>query len=172
VWPLSNKHFKFKFYFKTFVWRSRDNCHISPSIIYTTKRSDVSIAQVKIRLAFPDILSFSSATNINHLLWLTRSFSIFTEAGQKVATGYWITVFVGLPTPRDGRTLPKSTPTARSASGKAVSVLSWRHEGFKTYGGKAPCCEPDRSVSIVSGYGLDDRAIEVLSPAEAKEFFL
>jgi hypothetical protein len=28
------------------------------------------------------------------------------------------------------------------------------------------------SVSIVSGYGLDDRAIEVRSPAEAKEFFL
>jgi hypothetical protein len=28
------------------------------------------------------------------------------------------------------------------------------------------------SVSIVSGYGLDDRAMEVRSPAEAKEFFL
>jgi hypothetical protein len=28
------------------------------------------------------------------------------------------------------------------------------------------------SVSIVSGYGLDDRAIEVRSPAEAKRFFL
>jgi hypothetical protein len=28
------------------------------------------------------------------------------------------------------------------------------------------------SVSIVSGYGLDDRAIEVWSPAEAKGFFL
>jgi hypothetical protein len=28
------------------------------------------------------------------------------------------------------------------------------------------------SVSIVSGYGLDDRSIEVRSPAEAKEFFL
>jgi hypothetical protein len=27
------------------------------------------------------------------------------------------------------------------------------------------------SVSIVSGYGLDDRAIEVRSPAEAKGFF-
>jgi hypothetical protein len=26
------------------------------------------------------------------------------------------------------------------------------------------------SVSIVSGYGLDDRAIEVRSPAEAKDF--
>jgi hypothetical protein len=32
--------------------------------------------------------------------------------------------------------------------------------------------EPGSSVSIVSGYGLDDRAIEVRSPAEAKEFFL
>jgi hypothetical protein len=28
------------------------------------------------------------------------------------------------------------------------------------------------SVSTVSGYGLDDRAIEVRSPAEAKGFFL
>jgi hypothetical protein len=28
--------------------------------------------------------------------------------------------------------------------------------------------EPGSSVSIVSGYGLDDRAIEVPSPAEAK----
>jgi hypothetical protein len=28
------------------------------------------------------------------------------------------------------------------------------------------------SVSIVSGYGLDDRAIEVQSPAEVKGFFL
>jgi hypothetical protein len=33
-------------------------------------------------------------------------------------------------------------------------------------------CEPSISVSIVSGYGLDDRTIEVRSPAEAKEFFL
>jgi hypothetical protein len=30
----------------------------------------------------------------------------------------------------------------------------------------------DISVSIVSGYGLDDRAIEVRTPAEAKGFFL
>jgi hypothetical protein len=27
-------------------------------------------------------------------------------------------------------------------------------------------------VSIVSGYGLDDRAIEVRSPAESRGFFL
>jgi hypothetical protein len=33
-------------------------------------------------------------------------------------------------------------------------------------------CEPGSSVSIVSGYGLDDRANEVRSPAEAKGFFL
>jgi hypothetical protein len=32
--------------------------------------------------------------------------------------------------------------------------------------------EPGSSVSIVSGYGLDDRAIEVRSPVEAKGFFL
>jgi hypothetical protein len=30
--------------------------------------------------------------------------------------------------------------------------------------------EPGSSVCIMSGYGLDDRAIEVCSPAEAKEF--
>jgi hypothetical protein len=31
--------------------------------------------------------------------------------------------------------------------------------------------EPGSSVSIVSGYGLNDRAIEVRSPTEAKGFF-
>jgi hypothetical protein len=31
--------------------------------------------------------------------------------------------------------------------------------------------EPGSSVSIVSGYGLDDRAIEFRSPAEAKRIF-
>jgi hypothetical protein len=31
--------------------------------------------------------------------------------------------------------------------------------------------EPGSSVSVVSGYGLDDRGIEVRSPAEAKKFF-
>jgi hypothetical protein len=36
----------------------------------------------------------------------------------------------------------------------------------------AVASEPGSSVSIVSGYGLDDRAIEVRSPTEAKEFFL
>jgi hypothetical protein len=30
--------------------------------------------------------------------------------------------------------------------------------------------EPGSSVSIVSGYGLDDRAIEIRSPAEVKDF--
>jgi hypothetical protein len=33
-------------------------------------------------------------------------------------------------------------------------------------------CEQVSSVSIVSGYGLDNRAIAVRSPAEAKGFFL
>jgi hypothetical protein len=32
--------------------------------------------------------------------------------------------------------------------------------------------EPGSSVSIVSGYGLDDRAIGFRSPAEEKGFFL
>jgi hypothetical protein len=31
--------------------------------------------------------------------------------------------------------------------------------------------EPGSSVSIMSGYELDDRAIEVRSPSEAKVFF-
>jgi hypothetical protein len=33
-------------------------------------------------------------------------------------------------------------------------------------------CEAVTSVSIVAGYGLDDRKIEVRSPAEEKRFFL
>jgi hypothetical protein len=33
-------------------------------------------------------------------------------------------------------------------------------------------CESGSSGSIVSGYWLDDRAIQVRSPAEAKGFFL
>jgi hypothetical protein len=32
-------------------------------------------------------------------------------------------------------------------------------------------CEPGSSVSIVSDYGLDDRAIEVRSPAEVRDFY-
>jgi hypothetical protein len=32
--------------------------------------------------------------------------------------------------------------------------------------------EPGSSVGIMSGYGLDNRAIEVRSPVEAKGFFL
>jgi hypothetical protein len=35
-----------------------------------------------------------------------------------------------------------------------------------------PFSEPGSSGSIVSGYGLDVQAMEVPSPAEAKEFFL
>jgi hypothetical protein len=31
--------------------------------------------------------------------------------------------------------------------------------------------QPGSSVSIVSGYGLDDRAIKIQSPAEVKGFF-
>jgi hypothetical protein len=32
--------------------------------------------------------------------------------------------------------------------------------------------EPGSAVSTVAGYGLDDRAIEVRSPEEVKEFFV
>jgi hypothetical protein len=34
------------------------------------------------------------------------------------------------------------------------------------------CYEPGSSVSVVSGYGLDNRANEVRSPVKAREFFL
>jgi hypothetical protein len=39
-------------------------------------------------------------------------------------------------------------------------------------GGRSTMSEPGSSVSTVSGYWLDDRAIGVRSPAEAKVFFL
>jgi hypothetical protein len=35
-----------------------------------------------------------------------------------------------------------------------------------------PGCEPGSSVSIVTGYWVDDREIGVRSPAEPKGFFL
>jgi hypothetical protein len=38
--------------------------------------------------------------------------------------------------------------------------------------GHVPLHEPGGSVSTVSGYRLDDWAINVRSPAEAKGFFL
>jgi hypothetical protein len=52
-------------------------------------------------------------------------------------------------------------------------IIKWKITAFWYI---APCSlvddESDSSVSIVSGYELDDRAIEVRSPAEAKRFFL
>jgi hypothetical protein len=36
--------------------------------------------------------------------------------------------------------------------------------------GGGTVCEPGSSVSTVSGYGLDDRAIKVRSPAGAEDF--
>jgi hypothetical protein len=38
--------------------------------------------------------------------------------------------------------------------------------------GKRMLIEPGSSVSVVSDYGLDDRAIEVRSAAESKGLFL
>jgi hypothetical protein len=55
---------------------------------------------------------------------------------------------------------------------------TWRRKCLNTYSHysfkylHAACGEQGSSVSIVSGYGLDDRPIEVRSPAEAKGFFL
>jgi hypothetical protein len=49
--------------------------------------------------------------------------------------------------------------------GKTVKLLP-----VSLYMRLAGTIEPGSSVSIVSGYGLDDRAIEVRSPAGAKDF--
>jgi hypothetical protein len=46
------------------------------------------------------------------------------------------------------------------------------HTGTKYIEGKVIASEPGSSVSIVSGYELNDRAVEVRSPAEGKGFFL
>jgi hypothetical protein len=48
---------------------------------------------------------------------------------------------------------------------------SQRNGESKQHESDAYFTKKDSSVSIVSGYGLDDQAIEVLSPAEAKGFF-
>jgi hypothetical protein len=46
-------------------------------------------------------------------------------------------------------------------SGHLLLIIIWRHLSG----------DPGSSVSIVSGYGLDDRVIEVRSLVEAKGFF-
>jgi hypothetical protein len=47
-----------------------------------------------------------------------------------------------------------------------INIKVIRH--FKLF--RSTSCEPGSSVIIVYGYGLDDRAIEVRSPAEANDF--
>jgi hypothetical protein len=47
-----------------------------------------------------------------------------------------------------------------------------RKPAYYKYGRPGYFGEPGSSVSIVSGYGLDDLAIKVRSPVEAKGFFL
>jgi hypothetical protein len=47
-----------------------------------------------------------------------------------------------------------------------------RHRSLCFCVGRDLCGEPGNSVTIVSGYGLDDRTIEVRPPAEAKAFLL
>jgi hypothetical protein len=49
---------------------------------------------------------------------------------------------------------------------KTINWLTLFREIFPVYG------EPGSSISIVSGYGLNDRAIEARFQAEAKGFFL
>jgi hypothetical protein len=54
-----------------------------------------------------------------------------------------------------------------------ITLISPRlHDKTEFTGVRTPVGEPGSSVSIVSGYGLDDRAIKVRSPPEAKGFFL
>jgi hypothetical protein len=50
--------------------------------------------------------------------------------------------------------------------------LSCMHFAFSPTHPKPALGEPGSSVSIVSGYGLDERTIEFRPPAEAKGFFL
>jgi hypothetical protein len=51
-----------------------------------------------------------------------------------------------------------------------VTLVYTLYEYFEIFALLIGVGEPDSSVSIVSGYGLDDRAIEVRSPTEAKRF--
>jgi hypothetical protein len=54
-----------------------------------------------------------------------------------------------------------------------ISHLKFSAATYRSiYEGKTILSEPGSSVSIVSVYGLDDWAIEIRSPAEAKGFFL
>jgi hypothetical protein len=67
-------------------------------------------------------------------------------------------------------------PTALNCGGQVLSIAKTR-QVFKGSVGVNDSTSVSRrsrvsSGSIVSDYGLDDRAIEVLSPAEAKGFFL
>jgi hypothetical protein len=72
--------------------------------------------------------------------------------------------------------------TCQLAEIRYVLTSSKRYEGWRElldterrsdlFKAVSHCREPGSSVSVVSGYGLDDRAIEVRSPAEAKGFFL
>jgi hypothetical protein len=55
---------------------------------------------------------------------------------------------------------------------KSVNKLFTLIVYYKLHKVGLPSYEPGSSGSIVSDYGLDDRAIEVRSPAEAKGFFL
>jgi hypothetical protein len=67
---------------------------------------------------------------------------------------------------------PRSLSTGRLVTGPHATLpeLSLGTDvGFYT---DISIAEPGSSVSIVSGYGLDDRAIEVRCPTETKGFFL
>jgi hypothetical protein len=63
----------------------------------------------------------------------------------------------------------KANDKLKSASEIIYYTLSGRHICFVD---SILLSKPGSSVSIVSGYRMDDQAIKVRSPAEAKEFFL
>jgi hypothetical protein len=53
-----------------------------------------------------------------------------------------------------------------------VAHIGYLRNRYTFFTSKPEIGEPGSSVSIVFVYGLDDRAIEVRFPAEAKGFFL
>jgi hypothetical protein len=110
---------------------------------------------------FPDICYYYYYYSLHHLnfhtlcnrrLHLEEFFLIDVYSGFTSCPFLLETVGVRVPT-RNFRDFPLFTAAFSNKSGLS-----------------AKCGEPGSSVIIVSGYGLDDRAIEVRSQAEAKDF--
>jgi hypothetical protein len=75
-----------------------------------------------------------------------------------------------------GGRIEKRTAIANRSCYSLRSILKsqpvYRNTKIIIYKTLSRLIEPDSSVSIMSGYGLDDQTIQVRSPAEAKGFFL